>query len=193
MNFWVAFGVAFGTVFLAELPDKTMFATLVLTTRFRRPLAVWLGVVGAFSVHVVLAVAIGATLRRLPTTPVQLAVAALFLIGGVVLLRAEGDDEEATDQAAPTTFLRVALTSASVVGLAEFGDLTQLATAGIAARYSAPIAVGLGALSALALVAGLAVTVGRWIVQHIALRTVQRVAGAAFIVFGTVTAVAAIT
>ena len=188
-----AFFVAFGTVFLAELPDKTMFATLVLTTRFRRPLAVWLGVVGAFTMHVVLAVAIGSALRRLPTRPVHLAVAALFIIGGVVLLRSETDDDASVEQSAPTPFLRVALTAASVVGLAEFGDLTQLATAGIAARYSAPIAVGLGALIALMLVAALAVTAGRWIVQHVALRTVQRVAGVLFIVFGIVTAVTAIT
>ena len=188
----VAFLVAFGTVFLAELPDKTMFATLVLATRFRRPLAVWVGVVGAFAMHVTLAVAIGATLRRLPTTPVQLAVAALFLIGGVVMLRAKSDNE-ADAEYAPTAFLRVALTSASVVGLAEFGDLTQLATAGIAARYSAPIAVGLGALCGLVAVASLAVTVGRWIVQHVPLRMVQRIAGFVFITFGVVTAVAAAT
>ena len=189
----VAFLVAFGTVFLAELPDKTMFATLVLTTRFRRPLAVWVGVASAFALHVTLAVAIGATLRRLPTTPVQLAVAALFLTGGVVMLRAKSDNEADADVSAPTPFLRVALTSASVVGLAEFGDLTQLATAGIAARYSAPIAVGLGALCGLVAVASLAVTVGRWIVQHVPLRMVQRIAGFVFITFGVVTAVAAAT
>ncbi len=188
----LAFWVAFGTVFLAELPDKTMFATLVLTTRLRRPLAVWTGVVAAFTMHVVLAVAIGSALRRLPTTPVHLAVALLFFTGGIVLLRADSDEEAVADDAAPTTFLRVALTSASVVGLAEFGDLTQLATAGIAARYSAPIAVALGALCALALVAGLAVTTGRWIVQHVPLRIIQRVAGVAFIVFGAFTAVAAL-
>ncbi len=186
----VAFWVAFGTVFLAELPDKTMFATLVLTTRFRRPLAVWTGVVAAFAMHVTLAVAIGSALRRLPDTPVRLAVAALFLIGGVVLLRADSDEETVAEGAAPTTFLRVALTSASVVGLAEFGDLTQLTTAGIAARYSAPIAVALGALCGLALVATLAVTAGRWIVQHIPLRIVQRVAGLLFIAFAVFTAVA---
>lgn len=189
----VAFWVAFGTVFLAELPDKTMFATLVLTTRFRRPLAVWVGVIGAFAMHVVLAVAIGSALRRLPTTPVHLAVGTLFLIGGVLLLRANADEEASADGSTSTTFLRVALTSASVVGLAEFGDLTQLATAGIAARYSAPISVALGAWCGLALVATLAVTVGRWIVQHVPLRIVQRVAGVVFIGFGVVTIIATLT
>lgn len=183
-----AFLVAFGTVFLAELPDKTMVASLVLTTKFRRPFAVWVGVSGAFIVHVVLAVSIGSLLRRLPETPVKLAVAVMFFIGGVLLLR--GGKEEATDDTdVPTSisFRRVALTSASVVGLAEFGDLTQLATAGIATRYSAPVAVALGAWCALATVAALAVTAGSWIVQHIPLQVVQRVAGAVFIVFGLLT------
>lgn len=181
-----AFFVAFGTVFLAELPDKTMVASLVLTTRFRKPFAVWVGVSCAFVLHVVLAVTVGSLLRQLPTTPVRLAIAALFLVGGFILLRDDGEEDDGDAMTGPTdvSFLRVALTAASVVGLAEFGDLTQLATAGIAARYSAPIAVALGAWCALVTVAALAVTVGSWIVQHVPLKIVQRVAGVVFILFG---------
>ena len=187
-----AFLVAFGTVFLAELPDKTMVASLVLTTRYRRPLAVWTGVAGAFVLHVVLAVSIGSLLGRLPTTPVRLAVAVLFLVGGAILLRGDGeDDDEDGPVASGLPFSKVALTAASVVGLAEFGDLTQLATAGIATRYSAPIAVALGAWCALATVAALAVTAGHWIVQHVPLKMVQRIAGVAFVGFGVATAVSA--
>lgn len=183
-----AFLVAFGTVLLAELPDKTMVASLVLTTKFRRPFAVWVGVSGAFIVHVVLAVSIGSLLRRLPETPVKFAVATMFLIGGALLLRGGVHDED-EDVTVPSgvSFRRVVLTSASVVGLAEFGDLTQLATAGIATRYSAPVAVALGAWCALATVAALAVTVGKWVVQHVPLQVVQRVAGVVFIVFSVLT------
>ena len=188
-----AFLVAFGTVFLAELPDKTMVASLVLTTRFRRPFAVWVGVSGAFVLHVVLAVSIGSLLRRLPETPVKLAVAAMFFVGGVVLLRGnKEDDTDATEVPTDSSFRRVTLTSASVVGLAEFGDLTQLATAGIATRFSAPVAVALGAWCALATVAALAVTAGSWIVKHVPLHIVQRVAGAVFIVFGLFTVVSVV-
>lgn len=188
-----AFFVAFGTVFLAELPDKTMVASLVLTTRFRRPGAVWVGVSGAFVLHVVLAVTIGSLLRKLPETPVKLAVAVLFLIGGTMLLLAKHDDDDEDGESnGDRSFRTVALTAASVVGLAEFGDLTQLATAGIATRYSAPVAVALGAWCALATVAALAVTAGSWIVQHVPLRIVQRVAGVAFLGFGVATAVSAL-
>jgi putative Ca2+/H+ antiporter (TMEM165/GDT1 family) len=188
----VAFFVAFGTVFLAELPDKTMVASLVLTTRFRRPGAVWVGVSSAFVLHVVLAVSIGSLLKQLPDTPVKLAVALLFLVGGVLLLRGGAEEEDDSGEpAAQLPFLKVALTAASVVGLAEFGDLTQLATASIATQYSAPIAVALGAWCALASVAGLAVTAGSWIVQHVPLQLVQRIAGGVFLVFGVLTAISA--
>ena len=85
------FLVAFGAVFLAELPDKTMVASLVLTTRTRRPLAVWVGVSGAFVLHVVLAVSIGSLLRSLPEAPVKFAVAALFLEVFVLVLTMAAD------------------------------------------------------------------------------------------------------
>lgn len=176
------FLVAFATVFLAELPDKTMVASLVLTTRLRRPLAVWVGVSTSFVLHVVLAVTIGSVLRALPETPVRLGVAVLFAVGGVVMLRSDPDDEYvAVGEVSGRGFLRVAVAAGSVVGLAEFGDLTQLATASIATQYSSPVSVGLGAWCALATVAALAVTAGAWIVQHVPLRVVQRVAGVVFL------------
>ncbi|HWJ98921.1 MAG TPA: TMEM165/GDT1 family protein, partial [Acidimicrobiales bacterium] len=76
---------AFITVFPAELPDKTMIATIVLTTRYRRPLWVWVGAVSAFAIHVVVAVAAGSALSLLPDVLVQLVVAGLFLTGAVLL------------------------------------------------------------------------------------------------------------
>lgn len=187
------FLVAFGTVFLAELPDKTMVASLVLTTRFRRPFAVWVGVSGAFVLHVVLAVSVGSLLRSLPEVPVKFAVAALFAVGGVVMLRGgDDDDDEVGGDETARSFGRIALTAASVVGLAEFGDLTQLATASIATQYSAPVSVAVGAWCALAAVAALATTAGSWIVQHVPLRIVQRIAGVVFLGFAAYTVYRAI-
>lgn len=191
-----AFAATFAAVFLAELPDKTMVASIVLTTRYRRPLAVWTGVACAFAGHVVLAVVVGSLARRLPHRPLEFAVAALFVAGGLTLLRsapppvADGEVVETSDEVA--SFRRVALASAAVVGLAEFGDLTQLATAGLAAKYHQPLAVGLGAWLGLAAVAGLAVAAGRWITSHVSLHVVQRVAGIAFLAFGAIAFVNAV-
>ena len=185
-----AFLTAFGAVFLAELPDKTMFASVVLTTRYKRPFAVWVGAVSAFAVHVVLAVAVGELLNRLPETPLHLAVGALFLVGGIVMWRdtdIEGEEAGEGIETPPLNgFLPVALRAAAVLGLAEFGDLTQLATAGLAGRTGEPVAVALGAWLALASVAGLAVLAGSWIERTLPMHIVRRVAAGLFLVFGAV-------
>jgi putative Ca2+/H+ antiporter (TMEM165/GDT1 family) len=186
-----AFLVAFGVVFLAELPDKTMFATIVLSTRYRRPLAVVIGVTLAMVFHSVLAVAVGEALRHLPRTPTQLAVAAVFLLGGVLLLRGDGDDEDV--QTAPVhSAWGVIGRSALIIGVAEFGDFTQLATIAIVADRGYAAAVALGSIVAHIAVAILAVLAGKWLERKLPVRTVQRAAGVLFIVFGVLTAVSAI-
>ena len=186
-----AFLVAFGVVFLAELPDKTMFATIVLATRYRRPLAVVIGVTVAMAVHSVLAVAVGEALRHLPRTPTQLGVAALFVGGGVLLLRGGGSNDDV--EAAPVHGMwGVVGRTAIIIGIAEFGDFTQLATIGIVADRGYPVAVAAGSLVAHIVVATLAVLAGRWLERRLPVRTVQRAAGVLFVVFGAVTAVSAI-
>jgi Ca2+/H+ antiporter, TMEM165/GDT1 family len=189
--FLQAFLVAFGVIFLAELPDKTMFATIVLATRYRRPLAVVIGVTVAMAVHSVLAVAVGEGLRHLPRTPTQFGVAALFIGGGVLLLRGGGSNDDV--QAAPVRGMwGVVGRTAIVIGIAEFGDFTQLATIGIVADRGYPVAVAAGSLVAHIVVATLAVLAGRWLERRLPVRTVQRAAGVLFVVFGVVTAVSAI-
>jgi Ca2+/H+ antiporter, TMEM165/GDT1 family len=191
---------AFTMVFPAELPDKSMFATLVLTSRFRRPVVVWCGVAAAFSIHVVVAVTAGSLIHRLPERLVGGVTALLFAVGAVLLWRESkepGDEstlttsESLTDRqtgpgtaasiAPTTTRLRtVLLTSFVTVGLAEWGDLTQLATASLAADRGDPFGVGIGAYVALLSVAALAAFTGRWIVRVVPLQMVRRVAAALF-------------
>ena len=107
--------VVFGAIFLAELPDKTMLATLMLSTRFRRRLPTWIGVSSGYLVHVALAVTLGSALSKLPTTPVQLVVGVLFVTGGIVMLRGGEEEQDAVN--APTTMsaVRIAWTCASVI------------------------------------------------------------------------------
>ncbi len=171
----------FGIVFVGELPDKTAVASLVLGARYS-PVPVLAGVWSAFAVHVVVAVAAGSFVAALPRRPVEFVTAALFLIGAVLLLRsdpeksAEEGEHEVERIRGDRKSIAVAGASFMVVLVAEFGDLTQILTATLAARYRDPVSVGIGALLALWAVSGLAVAFGQTLLRLVPLRRVQQVA-----------------
>lgn len=176
----------FAVIFPVELPDKTFVATLVLATRYR-PALVWAGVSLAFAVQCTVAVTAGGLLSLLPSAVVGSAAALLFLAGAVLLWRgaAEADREEAAAEESFATRashdvhgVRVVATSFGVLFLAEWGDLSQLFTAGLAARYADPVSVFAGSWLALVTVAGLAVLVGRALLRRVRLATVRRVGAA---------------
>lgn len=244
--------VTFGVIFLAELPDKTMVASLVLGSRFR-PLYVWAGVATAFLIHVTVAVAAGSAFSLLPGRLVDVITACLFVVGAVLVLREGRPDEiPAGDSTAPTRpgplaasrtgapspaepsatdgltgtstaeavasgasapgilaagpsddqaagpgaaeggFWRVAATSFTVVFLAELGDLTQISTANLAARFASPFAVGIGAVLALWTVAGLAIAGGRSLLRLLSITVITRIAAAAFAVLAVFSAIEAV-
>ncbi|MDI3405239.1 TMEM165/GDT1 family protein [Streptomyces cavernicola] len=167
---------AFGLIFLAELPDKTMFASLAMGTRMR-PLYVWFGTSTAFVVHVAIAVGAGSLLGLLPTMVVKLVSAALFAFGAFVLLRGGDDEDEDGASRAVTGFWPVYTTAFMAVFISEWGDLTQITTANLAATNGwLPTAIG----SAIALmsVSALALLVGKFIAQRVPLKTVQRIGAA---------------
>jgi putative Ca2+/H+ antiporter (TMEM165/GDT1 family) len=196
----VSFGILFlvaGVIFLAELPDKSMFASLVLGTRYRA-LYVWLGVASAFLVHVVIAVAAGGVLHLLPSRLVESVVAVLFLAGAALILFGGEDDEteevaelESDELSVAPSFWRVFLTSFSVVFLGEWGDITQIATANYAARYD-PLSVGVGAVLGLWLVSGLGVTLGARVLRYVPITPLKRITALILAVFGVISAVAAV-
>ena len=170
----------FGIVFLAELPDKTALASLVLGTRYR-PLHVFAGTAAAFLVHVVLAIAAGSLLALLPGRWLHAVVGALFLIGAILLVRGRPEEEEEELKLRgdkPATFRRVAGMSFVVILVAEFGDLTQIVTANLAAKYHDPVSVGIGAALGLWAVAGLAIVGGRGLLKVVPITVVTRVAAA---------------
>ncbi|WP_024876890.1 TMEM165/GDT1 family protein [Saccharomonospora piscinae] len=189
----IAFATTFALVAAVELPDKTFVATLVLTTRFR-PKAVFAGVSAAFAVQALIAVGFGSVLTFLPETLVSVAVGVMFGLGAAMLLRegfrAVPSEEDATQDAArggtPVSFVRAALTSFGVLFAAEWGDASQLATAGLVARSAQPLAVGLGSFAALVTVAGIAVLLGRKIRSRLRPRLLQRIAGFVFAGFSLV-------
>ena len=184
----------FGIVFLAELPDKTALASLVLGTRYR-PSHVFAGTAAAFLVHVALAIVAGSLLTLLPVRVLHAVVGALFLMGAILLLRGRHDEDEEDlklEGDKPATFRRVAGMSFGVILVAEFGDLTQIVTANLAAKYHDPISVGLGATLGLWAVAGLAIVGGRGLLKVVPITVVTRVAAAIMGVLAVVSVVDAI-
>jgi len=174
----------FPLVFVAELPDKTMFASLVLAAR-GRPLAVWFGAVAAFFIHVVIAVSVGvAVFHLLPHRVVEGVVAALFFVGAVYAYRSRNDEEEEASTTVNGGALRTTATALGVIFLAEWGDLTQIITANLAARYHDPLSVGLGAFTALAAVAAVAVIGGQSLMRVLSVRTLRLVMAVALVAAG---------
>ena len=193
---------AFALVFPVELPDKTFIATLVLATRYRA-LPVWLGVAGAFLVQCAVAVTAGGLLSLLPEAVVSGGAALLFAVGAVVLWRgADGQDEleaaeaaEVADDVVPVRELsswRVAGTSFGVLFLAEWGDLSQLLTAGLAARSGDSVSVFAGSWLALIAVAGLAVVLGRTLLRFLSLALIRRIGAGVCALLAVLAAVDAI-
>ncbi len=179
--------LAFGAIFLVELPDKTFIATLVLSTK-SRPLLVWIGVGIAFTIQTSIAVGLGSVVSLLPLTWVRVGAAVLFLIGALILFRearnadAEeaGTEEEFAERAGQYDgrgAWKAVLASFLVLFAAEWGDLSQLLTLSLVAKYDEPLSVFVGALAALLAVSGLAVLVGRVLLNHIRLRTLHYVGG----------------
>jgi putative Ca2+/H+ antiporter (TMEM165/GDT1 family) len=171
----------FGLTFLAELPDKSLFATLLLGTRYR-PAHVWAGAAAAFLVQMAGAVTIGQVLVTvLPHRAVD-AVAAILFAGGaawVLVASSRAQDEDGADAARmggpPPSFWRVAGASFAVVFAAEWGDITQITTANLSARYADPVSVGTGAVLALWVLAGVAIALGAKSLNVIPMAWVRRI------------------
>jgi Ca2+/H+ antiporter, TMEM165/GDT1 family len=167
--------LVFGVVFLAELPDKTALAGLVLGTRYRASY-VFAGVAAAFAVHVALAVAAGSVLTLLPERLLSAITGVLFLGGAAVLAFKKSDGDEEIRQPEDQSFWKVSGAGFMLILVAEFGDLTQIMTANLAARYDDPLSVGLGAVLALWAVAGLGIVGGKALMKRVPLALITRIA-----------------
>jgi len=184
--------IVLGTVTVAELPDNSGLASLVLGTRYR-PSWVFAGAAAAFTAHVVLAVTAGSFLTLLPHRLVQIVVVVVFLVGAVLVLRADKDDDDDVRLKADATgFWAVAATSFAVILLAELGDLSDIVIANLAARYHNPVAVGIGSVLALWLVTALAITGGRGLTRILPLRWISRLAALVMVVMAGFTLAEAI-
>ena len=192
--------VAFGAIFLVELPDKTFVAALVLSTRYR-PLAVWVGVGLAFLVQTVIACTLGGLVTLLPHTLVEVVAAVIFLAGAVLLLReapkadadeAATEEEYAAKATSPKSGLAAVGASFLVLFAAEWGDLSQLLTISLVGRYHDAVSVFVGAWAALLTVSALACVAGRFLLQHMRLSTIHYVGAGVCLLLALLTAYQAV-
>jgi len=183
---------AFALIFIAELPDKSAIAGLVLGTRFPW-LWVFIGIATAFLVHVLVALAAGQLLTLLPERAVETVVAVLFLVGAVLIWRegmADEEETEDTERAAVAGvpdnagFWKVASLGFGVIFVAEWGDLTQIMTANLAAKYDDPLSVGIGATLGLWAVGLLAILFGKTLLRVLPMRWITRIAAVVLVGVG---------
>ncbi len=183
----------FAVIFPAELPDKTALASLILGTRYRASL-VFVGVAAGFTVHVILAILAGSLLQLVPDKPLQIIVGLLFAMGAVLLLRQDHDEPEPGEEQleVPTMSNRkVIATSFGIILVAEFGDITQIVTANLAAGSDHPVSVGIGAVLALWAVGGIAILGGQKLLTKIPLKRVTQIAASIMLVLSVISIVEA--
>jgi putative Ca2+/H+ antiporter (TMEM165/GDT1 family) len=189
--------IAFGAIFVVELPDKTFVAALVLSTRYR-PFPVWVGVGLAFLIQTVIACTVGGLVTLLPHDVVEVVASLIFLAGAVILLReapkadaeeVEAEEEYAARAASPKAGLAAVGASFLVLFAAEWGDLSQLLTISLVGRYHDAVSVFIGAWGALLVVSGLAVVAGRFLLRYLRLSTIHYVGAGVCLLLAVVTAV----
>jgi Ca2+/H+ antiporter, TMEM165/GDT1 family len=187
----VVIGLTFLAIFVVELPDKTFLATLVLATRYR-PILVWIGVGLAFAVQTTVAVLLGHAASFLPDDVVRAAAGLMFLAGAVILVREGRGHQQAAAEETPVTRdvhgVRAVVASFLVLFAAEWGDLSQLLTISLVAKYEQPVSVFAGALGALLVVSGLAVLAGRQLQRFVSLHVLHYVGAAVCLTLAAFTA-----
>ena len=179
----------FASIFIAELPDKTAFATLLLATK-AKPLPVFGGVALAFLVQTTVATLAGSLIALLPAHWVHLGAGVMFFVFSWQMWRsrfeAESEAEPAVDgHVKGLSFWSSAWSAFLVIFIAEWGDLTQLATASFVAKYrSEKITVFCAALLALWSVTLCAVVLGQNAAKYINPVAVKKYGAGLFALIG---------
>ncbi len=168
-------GATYLLIALAEFGDKSQLVCMTLAAR-HRGLPVVLGAIAAFAVLNLLAVLFGAAVAAwLPAWVVTAAVALLFALFGIPVAALRGRRRRRGNRGR-TRRHGIFATTFLMIFLAEFGDKTQIAVAGMgSAADAAPTWVG--ATLALATTSVLGVYAGRRLLNKLPLHWIHRVSG----------------
>ncbi len=183
-------------VLLAEFGDKTRFMALILSMRYATPWVIFAGMTLGYVLVAGLAVIFGDVVNRvLPFSILKYPLGAAFIIFGVLMLFGkwgEEEEEEGKEDKKGSLLKRLEklgpfAISFILIALTEMGDKTQLTTAAMAIKYGGGWAVFLGSISAIAILNGVFVILGRKITGKISVKLVKRVSALIFILFGIAT------
>src|SRR5579859_5919667 len=180
---WALFFSTFALIFLAELPDKTAVAIVILATR-HHPYAVFAGVAAAFVIQNVIAVLGGSLFSLLPPHIVHVASGILFLVFALLMWFRKEEKEEGIRAASKARFLQTAWTAFMVIFIAEWGDLTQLAAATLVAKTHHPVTIFISSTLALWTTTALGVAIGHHSKKVIRPHILQNIAAVAFGIVG---------
>ena len=144
----------------------------------------WVGAATALTIQAAIAAGAGELLSFLPAKPVRICAGVVFVIAGLLLWFKKEEDAEELGDEPDKRFWRSARLAFVTVFIAELGDLTQISTAALAARYRSPFIVGAAAAAAESTVAAIAVIVGSRAGKLVSPRIAKRVAAVLFVVIG---------
>ncbi|WP_206201910.1 TMEM165/GDT1 family protein [Terasakiella sp. SH-1] len=176
---WQTAGTTLAIIGLAEIGDKSQLVCMALAAKHGRVRPVLFGAISAFAILNALAVVFGGALADwLPQEWILGVVTVLFAGFGLHSLFASADEEE--EDTVETKAHSLFVTTFLMIFLAELGDKTQIAVAGLAGLY--PILfVWLGATVALALTSVLGVIAGKKVLRYLPLIWLHRCAGVLFL------------
>lgn len=177
---WItALAAPFAVVFLAELGDKSQLVCMTLAAQHRH-WPVLGGSAAAFLILNTLAVLFGAGLSHwIPERILAGTVAILFATFGIFALRANNEDEN--EAIAARSGHNIFVVTFLMIFLAEMGDKTQIAVAGMASTLPV-VPVWIGATLALFATSALGVIVGRKLLRRIPLHRLHKISGIFFLI-----------
>jgi putative Ca2+/H+ antiporter (TMEM165/GDT1 family) len=172
--------LAFTTILIAELFDKSQLSLILLSTRTNKYLQLFLGALSAFIIVDGLAVLAGSYVTTLlPQSVLQVISGSIFILFGLMMLITQiPEQKEKTPSVRNAFFL-----SFTVIFLSEWGDKTQLAT-GILATQHNPYFVFMGVITAFTVLSFIAIYLGQVIEKYMNKNLLNKISGLVFILLG---------
>jgi putative Ca2+/H+ antiporter (TMEM165/GDT1 family) len=180
---WTLFFSTFAVIFLAELPDKTAVAILLMAAQ-RHPWGVWVGVCLAYVVQNCVAILFGGLLALLPPHWIHMGSGLLFLLFAALMWMKKEEKGKAPQLSTHAHFAKTIGTAFIVIFIAEWGDLTQIATAALVAKTKHTATIFLASTSALFAASGILVYIGHRAKKVIHPQLLQKIAAVAFAIVG---------